>query len=125
MIGLSRRRLRPAVWSLLLLLIFWASVWEPSRLVVRETTLAPPLWPAALDGLTVVQLSDLHVGSPWVGLEALSLVVERSNALSPDLVVLTGDYIAHVLGGKTLPPEDIAPRLAALPSCAHSGCPRR
>lgn len=109
-----RRGLRWAVWSLLLLPLLWAGVWEPSRLLVRETDLAPTQWPTALDGLKIAQLSDLHVGAPWVGLDQLRRVVERCNAQSPDLVLLTGDYIAHVLGGTILPPEDIAQVLEGL-----------
>lgn len=109
-----RRGLRWAIWSLPLLALIWASVWEPSRLLVHEDDLVLPHWPVALDGLKIVQLSDLHVGAPWVDLGKLRKVVELSNAQSPDLVLLTGDYIAHVLGGKLLPPEDIARELAAL-----------
>src|SRR5690349_3475337 len=45
-----------------------------------------------LDGLRIVQLSDVHIGetlrAPW-----LRRVVERVNALKPDLVAITGDLI--------------------------------
>lgn len=47
---------------------------------------------SALDGYRIVQLTDLHVGQmlkrPW-----LASVVEKTNALDPDLVVMTGDLI--------------------------------
>ncbi|WP_274941845.1 metallophosphoesterase [Chordicoccus furentiruminis] len=52
---------------------------------------------AALDeGETyrVVQLSDLHIGS-IIGKRYLSRVMERVNALRPDLIVITGDLINH------------------------------
>ena len=48
--------------------------------------------PAALDGLTIVQLSDLHVGMT-VGRHFVEEVVARANALGPDVVVLTGDLV--------------------------------
>lgn len=48
--------------------------------------------PPAFDGYRVVQLTDIHASrlltGPWV-----SRVVERSNGLHPDLVVITGDLI--------------------------------
>lgn len=45
-----------------------------------------------LDGLKVVQLTDLHISSlfPQVWTEQ---VVERVNALDPDLILITGDFI--------------------------------
>jgi predicted MPP superfamily phosphohydrolase len=44
----------------------------------------------ALDGMRVVQISDLHIGNGLEG-ERLSRMVERTNALDPDLIVITGD----------------------------------
>jgi predicted MPP superfamily phosphohydrolase len=37
-----------------------------------------------------VQITDLHIGNHLVG-ERLSRMVERTNALEPDLIVITGD----------------------------------
>lgn len=48
--------------------------------------------PAPLDGLSIVQLTDLHIGY-FLNKEWLSEVVKRTNELSPDLVALTGDMI--------------------------------
>jgi predicted MPP superfamily phosphohydrolase len=48
--------------------------------------------PPALDGFTIVQLSDLHVGMT-IDREFVQRVVDRTNALSPDLVALTGDLV--------------------------------
>lgn len=91
---------------------FWI---EPGRLVVRETELALPRWPRALDGLKVVLLSDLHTGSPRNGIDNLRRVVEETNAQRPDLVVLAGDYVIHgVLGGTFCEPEAIAEVLGTL-----------
>lgn len=59
---------------------------------VRRVELAIRDLPPALDGFRMVQLSDLHISrlmhEDWV-----REVVERSNALRPDLVVITGDLI--------------------------------
>ena len=46
--------------------------------------------PGHLEGVTIVQLSDLHIG-PIYGARYLRNIVRKVNALDPDLVVLTGD----------------------------------
>jgi predicted MPP superfamily phosphohydrolase len=58
----------------------------------EEITLSFPNLPPAFNGFRVVQISDLHAGF-WVGKNYLNRVVDRVNALSKDLVVITGDII--------------------------------
>jgi uncharacterized protein len=48
--------------------------------------------PRALDGFTIVQLTDLHVGMT-IGRAFVQRVVDRANRLSPDLIALTGDLV--------------------------------
>jgi hypothetical protein len=48
--------------------------------------------PEGLDGLRVVQITDVHVGVV-VGEERLAAIVAQVNALAPDLVVITGDLV--------------------------------
>lgn len=59
---------------------------------IHRVELAIDGLPAELDGFRFVQLSDLHISrlfpEPWV-----RAVVERTNSLSPDLIVITGDFI--------------------------------
>ena len=43
-------------------------------------------------GYTIVQLSDVHIG-PTIGRAFLEDVVARTNALKPDLIVITGDLV--------------------------------
>ena len=103
------------VLAALLLVAAWGFWLEPASLRTREYRLDLPHWPAACSGLRVVALADLHVGSPWNGLDNLRRVVERANAAKPDLVLLLGDYVIHgVRGGAFVPPEAIAPELAKL-----------
>jgi predicted MPP superfamily phosphohydrolase len=71
--------------------------WEPRRLVVERLSLAFPELPSGLDGLRLVQLSDLH-RSHTVGEAEIARAVQRANALMPDVVLLTGDYITHGRG---------------------------
>jgi len=48
---------------------------------------------AALSGFTIVQLTDIHVG-PFMSAEELGAFVEAANRLEPDLIALTGDFVA-------------------------------
>lgn len=62
------------------------------RVETREIVL--PDWPAALDGLRVVHLSDIHVGGA-MDLDRLLRVAELTNGCEPDLVLHTGDFLTH------------------------------
>jgi uncharacterized protein len=93
----------------------WAGWIEPRRLVTVRHTLELPGWPAALDGIRLGVMSDLHAGAPHAGTEAIARAVERLNAEAPDVMLLLGDFIdAHVLWGGRVPPELIARELGAL-----------
>ncbi|HEY0476043.1 MAG TPA: metallophosphoesterase [Kofleriaceae bacterium] len=51
-----------------------------------------PRLPRALDGFTIVQLTDLHTGMT-IDRAFVQRVVDQANRLSPDLIALTGDLI--------------------------------
>ena len=65
---------------------------EMLRLEVSEWMLDVPRLPPALDGLSVVHLSDLHF-TGRVGKAFFREVVRTSNELQPDLVAVTGDIV--------------------------------
>ena len=48
--------------------------------------------PVPLQGLRIVQISDIHVG-PTIKRGYLEAIVERVNALAPDVVAITGDLV--------------------------------
>lgn len=69
-----------------------AQLWiDPAHLAVRRYAPQLPDWPRDFP-LRIAMLSDFHIGEPWLGLAALRQLVERTNALAPDLVLLLGDY---------------------------------
>ena len=98
------------------LVVVWSAWVEPHRFTLRQSSIEPADWPADLAPLTVALLSDLHVGSPSVSLQALSNIVERVNAAAPDIIVLAGDFVLGqpLIGGKRIDPEPIAGVLAGL-----------
>ena len=48
--------------------------------------------PKEFNGFRIAQLSDIHIG-PFMPSSDVRRVVEMTNALKPDLILLTGDYI--------------------------------
>ncbi|HVS09687.1 MAG TPA: metallophosphoesterase [Planctomycetota bacterium] len=98
--ALGRRSAKPD-WPLALAAVVllaggaWALFVEPNRLQVDELTLRFPAWPNPAPPLRVVHVSDLQtVGS----CERESRAAELINAFHPDLIVITGDYIAGPFG---------------------------
>ncbi|MDY7226464.1 metallophosphoesterase [Hyalangium rubrum] len=68
---------------------------------VTEISVRVPKLPKALDGLSIVQLTDIHVG-PFIERRFMDELVRRANALRPDLVAITGDLVdgdVATLGG--------------------------
>jgi predicted MPP superfamily phosphohydrolase len=93
----------------------WAFAFEPASLTVRQHELSIPHWNTDLGGLRVAVLADLHVGSPFNGIAKLRRIVELTNSLKPDLIVIPGDFVIQgVLGGSFVAPEDAAAVLAQL-----------
>ena len=62
-------------------------------------------WPHQLDGFRIVQISDLHIG-PILDRRFAAAVVERCNALCPDVVAITGDLVDGDVG---VIGEEVAP----------------
>nr|WP_198981967.1 metallophosphoesterase [Herbaspirillum sp. ASV7] len=48
--------------------------------------------PPQLEGFTIVQISDIHVG-PTIKAPYLQAIVDKVNALQPDVVAITGDLV--------------------------------
>src|SRR6266545_6456546 len=59
---------------------------------VKRVRVALRKLPAGASGYTIVQLSDVHVG-PTIGRGFIEQAVKQTNALAPDLIVITGDLV--------------------------------
>jgi len=59
---------------------------------VQEVGVKLDRLPRALSGLTIVQLTDVHIG-PTIGQRFLEHVVDKTNAQKPDAIVITGDLV--------------------------------
>src|SRR5215212_2642208 len=111
----SGKRLRVSLAAIILFLgglAFWAFFIEPNRLVVRQQTIQIDKWPQELNGLRIAVIADLHAGAPFIDEKKLRLIVQRTNELRPDLIVILGDYMTgNGWGRQTMEPEVLAPIL--------------
>jgi predicted MPP superfamily phosphohydrolase len=73
-------------------LLAYGYVFGPRALTTTRLRVPVRDLPTALAGLTVVHLSDLHVGQ-HMDLDELAAHVQRVNALEPDLICITGDLV--------------------------------
>lgn len=82
---------------LILALVAWALI-EPHTLAVTRATITDHEVPAGFDGARIVFVSDVHAGR-YFGRSRVARLVDRVNALEPDLVILGGDYVEGHSGG--------------------------
>lgn len=76
---------------------------RPPRDVRIEIELAG--WPSVLNGFRIVQITDIHIG-PILDRRFARAIVDRVNALQPDLIAVTGDLVD---GGVEQLAEEVAP----------------
>jgi len=62
------------------------------EVAVRSVRVSLRRLSSGMSGFRVVQLTDVHIG-PTLGREWLASIVDRVNALEPDLIVITGDLV--------------------------------
>ena len=84
------------------------------QLGVTRYNVSPPRWPSGLQ-LKIAAIADLHACDPWMSLDRIHTIVERTNALKPDIIVMLGDYVAgHRHVTRFIPASEWAPVLAGL-----------
>lgn len=87
---------------------------------VRSIEVTLPGLPRAMDGLTVVQLTDLHISrlfpAPWA-----RAVVKKTEALAPDLILITGDLIDGTVEARVADVEPLRGLRAPLGVLAITG----
>ncbi len=116
----TKKRFALVIFLIVILAVAFVSLWafviEPNRVVVRnEEIKLLSGWPAALNGMRIVAISDLHAGSKYIDAAKLEKVVSMVNATKPDMIVILGDFIARDENEKLLmDPEITADKLKEL-----------
>src|SRR3984893_10266805 len=62
---------------------------------VTRYDIQPPQWPADFQS-RIAAVADLDACDPWMSLERIGAIVERTNALNADVIVLLGDYVTGI-----------------------------
>jgi hypothetical protein len=75
----------------------WGHYLERHWITIERVSVTLPRLPAALDGLRLAHISDLHL-EPWTKAEHIADTVKVCNDLKPDLVLITGDLITSSPG---------------------------
>ena len=65
---------------------------EPAHPRLVQRTIADPRFPTALNGFTIAQISDIHLGQPHSD-SNLAWTIETLQRIKPDLICLTGDLV--------------------------------
>jgi predicted MPP superfamily phosphohydrolase len=83
------------MWKIILIigtLLGSYSLIEPYLIEKKRYTIDSPDIPQAFDGSTIVFLTDIHHG-PHFSRSRITKLVDQTNNLKPDIIVLGGDYI--------------------------------
>jgi hypothetical protein len=87
----------------------WGAIRGRHAFEIEEVVVRVAGWPRALEGYTIAQVSDVHVGT-FVGDRELDEGFELVKRIKPDLVVATGDLVDFL--AKNIDP--LAARLVAV-----------
>src|SRR5829696_6231226 len=75
------------------------------RLNVTRYRVSPPNWPRNMK-LSIAAIADVHAGGPTMPAERIREIVEQTNSLKADVIVLLGDFAAsHKFKTRSVAPE--------------------
>ena len=89
---------------------------EPFRLLRTHYALPLPSWSQG-PSVRLAVIADLHANDPWMSLARIRSIVDKTNELGADAILLLGDYVAsHRINRLSgfIAPEDWAGALARL-----------
>ncbi len=73
--------------------MWWGACVTRHQLEITHTEIRSSSLPQSFDGMKIVQLSDLHVGTWGNDTTFINAMVDSVNALNPDLILFTGDIV--------------------------------
>lgn len=82
------------LWCIASVVGIWPRFIEPKLILTSRTTIPIGQLPRELEGLKVVQISDLHFTDDISG-SFLSRVTKRIATLEPDVILFTGDILSY------------------------------
>jgi predicted MPP superfamily phosphohydrolase len=91
---LTRRRAERNQWRQTFAALVQAAVVEAHQFEITQPQIQLAKLPRSFHGLRMAQLSDVH-HSPFLSQPEIAEAVRCVNALQPEIIVLTGDYVSH------------------------------
>lgn len=76
-------------------ILVWGYIGATSDPTVRRARIELTGWPSGAIPVRAVLISDIHVAGPDMNPARLAEIVAQINALSPDLVLIAGDFISE------------------------------
>jgi len=110
---LQTKEITAAVLVLLVVLVLGVGHLNALVPVTRSLTLTVPKKVDGKQDLTIASVSDIHLGTV-IGRRRFDRIIERINALNPDVILLPGDIVDEDLG--PVIKENLGERLRALKS---------
>lgn len=96
----TKKEKRPLISKLLFLFLVIALIYIYARYIgttglkIKEYNIINENIPSSFDGFSIVQFSDLEIGSTFF-IDDLDNLVKNINDLKPDIVVFTGDIVSN------------------------------
>src|SRR5260370_12823650 len=85
---------------------FYAQQIEPAWIDINTIPVQLPRLNPAFHGYRLVQISDLHTDNRWMTANRVAQIVNLVNEQKPDLIVIPGDFVTHMLPSS---PKALAP----------------
>lgn len=79
--------------TLLFVVMWWGALYNRFDLEVKEVDVCDNSLPANFEGYRIALVSDLHLGTFGDDTTFVHKIVERINALHPDIIVFSGDIV--------------------------------
>jgi hypothetical protein len=80
------------IGALLFVAMWWGALVNRFDYQVKDVVVTDENLPAAFNNYSIVQISDLHLGT-YNDTTYISRIVDKVNALKPDLILFTGDIV--------------------------------
>lgn len=81
-------------WCIFSIIGIWPRFIEPKLISTTKINLPLPALSNSLEGIKILQLSDLHWHEQY-SLHFSQKLIRKINNLHPDLIVFTGDFLTH------------------------------
>ena len=85
-----------AIAGVIFIIMWWGALINRYNIDVNRVDVEIEGLPAAFDGYTIVQISDLHVGTYGYDTTYVAEVVDEVNSLSPNMIAFTGDIVNRI-----------------------------